>query len=561
MFDFRPKQSRKAPLFTLDRVELERAKGQRGMKGRRVAHLLIMLAVAVGCGYGLWSFVENLKKSAAPYIDQLHAELALKPMARPTLDGVPGLPDAAALAEQAAAAKEQVAQRKVPLQVWIDQPDAAAFAWAQMVLAEDLRSPPIPQRLVARDLVLGHARVGLPAVISGTLEDAQTATVAGGDRDWQRLLIELEPQQHAEVLVPVDAATDLAIGQEVQVLGRYLGTAHLPNATAGGPAVPLPLLIARSAARPKAEAAVESAYRMTQEWRLPDDTYQDVDDDLLVIETRPYYNTIGAVLRDIAEGNAYANAPSANAKGSDLHDDPKAFRGQPFALKGHVFHAWEDEAVAKDHPFGAARVVRAILWNEDYGPYTLIENGKKVVKNKLVLRAFEIAAITDKPLPKPGDVITASGRFLRMRAIEVESNFKRDLANDVMRQSDRAYTFLFVTAGWQGLPPPAAYDLKWLNFVVFTIAVGMAALLIAVARRESRKEATVQESVRKMREARKVLKEKGRGGDGAARAEGAAVAAAEHAVGTAAENPGEGAVVVPPASPDAPAAGPGAGQQ
>jgi hypothetical protein len=539
MFDLNSRKSRKTPLFTLDRVELERAKGQGRMKGRRALHLIIMLAVAVGCGYGLWSFVENLKKSATPYANQLHAELALKPMARPTLDGVGALPDAAALAEQAETVKEQLAKRSVPLQVWIDQPDASAFAWAQAVLAEDLRSPPVPQRLVARDLVTGHARIGAPAVVSGILEDAQTATVAGGDREWQRLLIELEPQQHAEILVPVDASTDLAIGQEVQVLGRYLGAAHLPGAAAGQPAVEVPLFIARAAARPKAEAAVESAYRMTQDWRLPDDTYQDVDDNLLVIETRPYYNTIGTVLRDIADGNVYANAPSANAKGSDIHGDPKAFRGQPFTIKGHVFHAWEDEGVAKDHPFGVPRVVRAILWNEDYGPYEQIgQNGKKAVLNKLVLRAFEIAAISDKPLPQPGEVITASGRFLRMRAIEVESNFKRDLANDVMRQSDRAYTFLFVTAGWQGLPPPAEYDLKWLNFVVFTIAIGMAALLITIARKESRKEATVQESVRKMREARKGLKGKGKG-----------EAAADAADGAVAEAPGSPAAPAP--EPDA----------
>jgi hypothetical protein len=569
MLNFQPKKAPKAGGFTLDPVARERARAP--LSRRSHFHLLFLAGVIIITVLLVVSFMDRLRDSLAPVTKQLNNELPMPPMAKPSIADLPPLPDQAAIAEQRAGVSEQLANGTVPL--WIGQPDAGALAWVATVLANDLAAPPLPQRVEPRDLMLRHVRVGDNVVISGMLEDSQPAPIAGAASGYQRLLVGLSDGQYLEVLAP-ESARDLLIGDEVVVVGRYLGFTDLPvsevqpveaatpKPTGGATAAPatappltaepaapvapvvtkveVPLIAARIAAKPAARREQENPYIMRGEWKLPDDIYKNVDDDLLVVETRPYYFTLGQVLLDRTSGNLKPVA-SANEMGSQIHKEPSKYRGQAFTIRGRVFHAWEDPGVAHDQPFGITRVVRVIMWSEDWGDWDLYEGKELVTKRKLILRAFELAAITHQPLPQPGDIITASGRFLRLRSMEVKPNVQRDKRLGINRQSDRAHTFLFVTDKFDEVPVKPEYDFTFLGIVVVVLVTVLGIAMLLVARRDSQKKDKVFDSVRKLRESRQVLVLKQR------KAAAAAAAAAGQAGGA-------GSVVSEPPASDSPSA-------
>lgn len=524
MLNFQPKKPGKPGGFTLDPVERERAKAQ--VSRRRYLHLLFLAGVIIVTGALLFNFMDSLRNALAPVTNRLNQEIPLEPMPKPSIATLPALADAAAIAEQ----RPNVKAANLPL--WIEQPDAPTLAWVETVIKQDLAVPPLPQRVEARDLLLRHVKIGENLVVSGLLEDSQPAPIAGAAAGYQRLLVALPDQQYLEVLAP-EAARDLLIGEEVVVIGRLLGFATLPVAelpptppaavpgataspvtasptttTPAATIVQVPLIAARIAAKPAVTREIDNPYVMRGEWKMPPDIYQNVDDDLLLVETRPYYFTLGQVLLDRTTPEAYEKAGSANTEATAIHREPAKFRGQPFTIRGHVFHAWEDPGVANDQPFGISRVVRIILWSEDWGDWDINDGGQVKTTRKLILRAFEIAAITHQPLPQPGEVITVSGRFLRVRSMEVQPNAERDKRLGIKRHSDRAMTFLFVTNDFTIIPPGATYDFTLLGLAVIVLAVGVGAALLLMARRESSRKDEVFDSVRKLRESRQALKAK-----------------------------------------------------
>jgi hypothetical protein len=536
MLSFQPKKPSKGVGFTLDPVKREQAKAP--LARRRYMHLLFLAGIAGVTGFLLWSFLDKISSSLDPATKQLKQEISLAPMAKPTIADLPVLPDAAAISEHRAVVADQVTNGTVPL--WIDQPDASTMAWLATTLERDRSAPPLPQRVDARDLMLRHVKVGENVVISGQLEDSQPAPIAGSSTGYQRLLVSLPDQQYLEVLAP-ENTRDLLIGDAVLVVGRFIGFAVLPPADPGAsapipvvgsgqpeaapaagipspaatPAAPtrveVPLIAARSAAKPAAQLERENPYVMRGEWRLPEDIYRNIDDDLLLVETRPYYYTLGQVLLDRTTPEVFAKAKNANENASALHKEPSAFRGQPFTIRGHVFHSWEDTAVAQDQPFGVSRVVRIIMWTEDWGDWEVNDGGKVKTSRKLILRAFELAAISHDPLPLVGEVITANGRFLRLRSMEVTPNEARDRRLGIKRQSDRANTFLFVTDGFTVLPNAPKYDFTILGILVVVLAGFLGGTLLWVARREAQKKEMVFDSVRKLRQSRHALKAKQQG--------------------------------------------------
>lgn len=534
MLNFQKKKAPKAGGFTLDPVAREKAKAP--LSKRSHFHLLFLAGVIIITVLLLVSFMDRLRDSLAPVTKQLNNELPMLPMAKPSIADLPPLPDQATIAEHRAGVAEQLANGTVPL--WIGQPDASTLAWVSTVLANDRAAPPLPQRVEARDLLMRHIKVGENVAISGMLEDSQSAPVAGAAEGYQRLLVGLSDGQYLEVLAP-EAARELVIGDEVVVVGRYLGFAALPpdenqpvvEAVAPKPvvvdgvsvvpppvavdpaAVPaptaltrveVPLIAARIAAKPAVRREQENPYLMRGEWKLPEDIYKNVDDDLLVVETRPYYYTLGQVLLDrTSEG--LVPVGSANEMGSQIHREPSKYRGQTFTIRGRVFHAWEDPGVAHDQPFGITRVVRIIMWSEDWGDWDLYEGRELVTKRKLILRAFELAAITHQPLPQPGEIITATGRFLRLRSMEVKPNVQRDKRLGINRQSGRAHTFFFVTDKVEGVPIKPQYDFTILGIVIVVVVGGFGGVLLWMGRRESQKKDKVFDAVQKLRESRHAL--------------------------------------------------------
>lgn len=524
MLDFQPKKPRNTGGFTLDPVERERAKGQGS--GRRYAHTLFMIGIIVVTGILMYDFMNGLRNGLAPVTNKLNQELPLEAMPKPSIATLPPLADDAAIAEHRAT----VNPTTVPL--WIEQPDAPTLAWVETVLKQDLATPPLPQRVEGRDLLLRHVKVGQNLVVSGLLEDSQPAPIAGAATGYQRLLVAMPDEQYLEVLAP-ESTRDLLIGEEIVVVGRFLGFATLPvaelppaapvppaetpagttapaptNATPPPTSVQVPLIAARHAAKPAVTRAVDNPYVMRGEWRMPADIYQNVDDDLLVVETRPYYFTLGQVLLDRATPEVFAKAESANATATAIHREPAKYRGQPFTIRGHVFHAWEDPGVTHDQPFGVSRVVRVILWSEDWGEWDVNEGGEVKTKRKLILRAFELAAITHQPLPKIGDIVTANGRFLRVRSMEVQPNAERDRRMGIKRHSDRAMTFMFVTNDFTVMAPRTGYDFSLLGLAFVIFAAVLIVIVLVMLRREGRKKEEVFDTVRKLRESRRSLKDK-----------------------------------------------------
>lgn len=541
MLNFQPKKAPKPGAFTLDPVQRERAKAQVGR--RRYFHLVFLGGVILITCYLFWNFMDNLRNALSPVTTRLNQEQPLPPMPKPSIASLPPLPEATAIDEHLPGVAEQLTNGTVPL--WIDQPDASTLAWVKTIIAKDLVTPPLPQRVEARDLMLRHIKVGENLVISGLLEDSQPAPIAGSNTGYQRLLITLPGEQYLEVLAP-ENARNLVIGDEIVVVGRYLGFATLPlsdnqpdqvapaataapagaaptatSTTGSAPettapaaaspkvtSVQVPLIAARIADKPAVQRKVDNPYVMRGEWQMPEDIYKNVDDDLLVVETRPYYYTLGQVLLDRTSPEALKDIGDANQQGSAIHREPSKYRGQPFTIRGHVFHAWEDPGVAHDQPFGVSRVVRIILWSEDWGDWDINEGGEIKTKRKLILRAFELAAITHQPLPEPGQVISASGRFLRLRSMEVPTNAERDRRMGIKRQSDRAHTFLFVTNDFTVIPPAVSYDFSLVWIIILVAALILGAALLRTARREEKKKELVYDSVRKLRESRQVLKAK-----------------------------------------------------
>ena len=228
MLNFQQKKPSKNQKFTLDPVQLELAKRKPPIDFKRYMHLLFLVGIAIVSGTLLWSFVIKLKEEGGlPYAAQLQDELALVPMFKPTIASLAPLPNAAEMAEHKTFVDEQLSSGNIPL--WVDQPDASTLAWIRKRIALDISAPAIAQRVEARDLVLRHLKVGSAVILTGLLEDSQPAPIDSETAGFQHLLLALPNEQYIQVLAPA-SAQELLIGEQVQVIGRFLGFSTLPPA-------------------------------------------------------------------------------------------------------------------------------------------------------------------------------------------------------------------------------------------------------------------------------------------------------------------------------------------
>ncbi|HYE07890.1 MAG TPA: hypothetical protein VEL07_20400 [Planctomycetota bacterium] len=399
------------------------------------------------------------------------------------------LPTGGADAEAVDAARAQVRARLIPsLIVGLDDD---AVAWLRAAIAEDIASPPVPQRLGPRDLVAGVAAPMTAAALHVRLDDRAPA----GDDGWQWLLLHLGDEQYAVALAPPDSAS-LDIGADVRVIGRYVGRASLPVADAGdGDAEQATPLIAARLARIDGEA-IGSEPDFLAEFRaprmvLPPDLYRDVSDESALADTRPYYYLLGQAKYDASTPDVYADAIDANRFGSRIHKVPSAFRGQPVTVAGTVVQVWRDEQAEADRPFEVTQVWRAQLASTDSSEVTeRTADGSEVTSIKLVSRLFEIALIGPQEPPRRGERVAATGRFLKYRAMPITIDRHRDAKNQVVRHSDKVFALMVVAPAWW--PAPLAprdasrwtVAALWTTLVASVIAAGGA--LIAVRRSDRR---------------------------------------------------------------------------
>lgn len=489
-----------APGFTLNRAAIARAR-LRGLK-KREWRLLITLPMAVMILVLAGQYLMGLRIPTG-LVEQFPIERTLEPMPRPALAAAAPLATGAEIAAITPVVTELMDSRAEVRHG--DELDAATLAWAVLLDQRDRAAPPAPQRVGAAELMLGDVASGSAVLLSGRLEDATEQEIAGGDRTWQRLLVALDSGQYAQVLAGPEAR-QLPIGADIQLVGRHLGWSTLPVATAGAPPLRLPLLLARNTARAPKERESRSDYQGIV--RMPEDLFRGISDERLTVEERPYYYLLGQVAADRAlSEDAYADAPKGNSRAGEIHDTPDKFRGQPFEVMGYVYRAWEDPDVARDHPWGIRRVVRVLLWHRDLGAVTEIVNGKTLVKTQ-ILRLYELAMITDQPLPQRMDKISASGRFLKFHALPVQNDRERDRMLGVNRQSDRCYTNFFVTGGYTVIPPPPIYELGPWAILGTGLFAAMALLVFFMTYRDTASADAVGAKVRQIRSQRRQVREK-----------------------------------------------------
>ncbi len=504
MLDFGAKPKGPPPPFSLDKRDQVRRTHMRKREWR-AAIMLPVAIVAVGL------FIHFLMKmrddlSAIKNSAMIETDLRLAPMAQPVLADAQALPSSSALEAQKEGADQLLANPR-GVYLHIGELDALTLAWARAQLELDAQNPPVPQRLIARDMVLNDVHAGVPALVSGRLEDSIEAPIDGSDERYRRLLLALDEHQFAEVLAPADSA-QLVVGHDVQLVGRFLGYDHLP--AVDGTKSTVPLLMARVVRPVEAAEAPDTG----AEWShggpaaLPEHLFDEVSDERTMVETRPYYYLLGQVKLDLSTGGVYDKALDLNTIADDVHQDPDSFRDKPMTVRGVVYRAWEDAEVAQDKPFAVSRAIRVLFYKRDYGPITETIDGVEQKRNKFVQRLFEASISGDQPLPEQGEAIQVTGRFLKFHAIPVKSNDARDRAHSLQRQSDKVYTYFLVGNAYQLLPPPKMYDFSLVEKTAVAIIIVMVVMFWRLSRREKVAAENVQVQIKKLRRTRNVLVEK-----------------------------------------------------
>jgi len=446
-------------------------------------HRLVLVVIALAIAGLLTATVvdflsKRMRRAASTGAPPPTAQPHLDPMLPIDVTRLAPLPTTEAVQAEAESSRRMVASRQSASLV--AGFGSLALAWAEALVAADREHPPIPQSAGAHDLLLGGIRAGAAVVVSGRLDENVPAP--GAEDRWRWATVAIDHGQQVLVLAPPDSVS-LVLGSQVQISGRFLGVGEAPTATGMQRAA---ILVARALAAvvddPERNQLAHGLANLREfhQGRLimPDNLYSEIDEERPLLETRPYYYTLGQVKLDRSTPGIYDEAADGNALAGRIHQQPDAFRGKIFHLTGTVYDAWEDQQVAKDRPFEVVRVVRVLLSNEDYGLITENINGVDRTMKKWVLRLYELAVASDQPLPQKGEKLTATGRFLKLRAIPVAIDQQRDRANKVERQSDKVYTFLFVTPAFETLITPIEPTPWW--HLVAVLAVGLLAVLAVI---------------------------------------------------------------------------------
>jgi hypothetical protein len=442
-------------------------------------------------------------------------EKAVVAMAMPDLSATAILPPTDAVEAQAEAAKESLRENAALLSSPTDQSiDAFTLAWGAAALESTSRERAI--HVYGDELTRAKLSPGTPIVVHGTLVAAQiprsiTFSRTGGAYSkpvWCRLIVETSSGSFVESLVHagddvvsefqpdniVDPALAIDLqkqedgvewttwkrgdgpGQPAMISGIFLGQDTL--AVNGGQSA-YPVIIADNSAldKPAAPTADDESAPWSQ-----------IDDDRLLLERDPYYHLIGKISANGANDPEFADPPWLNEHAASVYADADAYRGKPFSVTGIVVRSWVDERVAVDHPSGVERVVRILMYKKDWSFERDKLTNQSIKRNLVVARMYEIAAITDQPLPKENETIIATGRFLKFLARPYVPNEKESMRP----QSDKVYSLFVVAPGYQ-IAPPVTLPMWSVGIIVVVSFFSM--VLIRYGLRERREHKAFQEAL------------------------------------------------------------------
>ena len=119
-------------------------------------------------------------------------------------------------------------------------------------------------------------------------------------------------------------------------------------------------------------------------------------------------------------------------------------------MRGQVLQSWDDYDVEIDKPFGVQRVMRMWIFGYTSTFETIEVDGEKrdIAKQKFAFYELAVIASKDRPLPQPGEMVQAQGRFLKIQRYKIRDDFmfNRGSFRDEDRPlSDSSY-FKFIVA-------------------------------------------------------------------------------------------------------------------
>ncbi|MFW5698660.1 MAG: hypothetical protein ACOCYN_02290, partial [Planctomycetota bacterium] len=310
-------------------------------------------------------------------------------------------------------------------------------------------------------------------------------------------------------------------GEEAHLVGRFTGVAKLPHVKQG--IQPMPTMAA-SVVRPtmsvdRASGMLEagSSAFQTGRWREDPSIFQGIDDNRPVLEKRPYYYLLGQVFNEANwQEDPYPDARAIDPLVEKVRTDPDAYRGEAFTVDGRVWDVFEDYRVARDHPYNVQRVYRIRMWKFIHGVETEIREGDRVyTTRRSEHHAFELAVIANNEigldeLPRPGDTVRATGRFLKVHGYPVHADPVLDQYNDVHRQSDEVYFQMYVVPDFEIIPArqPPDWTPIWIAFVL--LAASFFVSVAILIRNEDRTADDYKKSMRRLRTTRRKLSKSGK---------------------------------------------------
>lgn len=395
--------------------------------------------------------------------------------------------------------------------------DDLSFAWARAQLERDRDDRPLPQSFSAEDFVFGKVSHGRPVIATGTLIELRESAVPGlEDERWFRLSLLLSNEDDVPVFMhviapewaaPSDGDGDgLSPGLPLRVVGRYMGQAELP--TGGGATETVPVVAASALAHRDRSSVTElmalspiAETSRDKTWQ-PDPTILANIDDYpgnprqSILERRPYYYLLGQVKLDDSTPGAYDDAVSIEEAAEALYQTPETHRGEVVTVVGKVWDAWYDEQVARDQPYGVGKVMRIWLWRVVYG-----------IGDKPFRDLYELAVVapSGQELPRRGETISATGRFLKVHMYYTPVSQFTYLLDDGMENNDKVLFKFVVVPEFEVIPEPTERDyLPWkITFLVISASFFLIMGLLIL--RDHRHEDDYKTGVKRLRENRRKL--------------------------------------------------------
>ena len=210
-------------------------------------------------------------------------------------------------------------------------------------------------------------------------------------------------------------------------------------------------------------------------WATDPTIYDEIDDQLSVLELRPYYYQLGLARVDSSQPSVYDDPEDGLTASFDIHLDPAAHRGKIYKLDGIVWDAWTDQMVARDRPYDIREVHRIRffkrLFNVEHDEVDKL--GRVTKTRRSTWHAYEVAALPapGQQLPKRGHTISFTGRFLKVRGYPVEKHPMLDMQLNIRRQSDKAWFKLFTTFAYVSEPPPAPLNFRTLGWSALVLGI------------------------------------------------------------------------------------------